>query len=83
MANETGYPDSVARGESAHPGDAANDSASEPARKEWAKPGHEGRSEDNTPIGDQSGFTPLQSSQEPHGSANDQDDARKEHGSGY
>lgn len=81
MAGETGYPDAVARGEDTHPGDAANDSAN--ARKEWAKPGHEGRSEDNTPIESQSGFEPLRSSQEAHGSANEQDDARKEWGAGY
>lgn len=81
MPENTGYPDTVSRGEGAHPGDAANDS--EDARKEWAGPGHAGRADDNKPIGPQSGFTPLMSSQEAHGNQNDETDYRHESGSGY
>lgn len=63
-----GYPDSVARGEDAHPGKAANDSGADEARKEWAAPGHAGRTTDNKPIGPQSGFSPLGDEKEAHGS---------------
>lgn len=79
---DVGYPDSVARGEDAHPGKAANDSAN--ARKEWAGPGHAGRADDNKPIGPQSGFAPLGDEEAPHGSGEytgDESAYRKEFGS--
>lgn len=81
MNGEVGYPDSVARSGGAHPGESANSSAE--ARKEWAGPGNSGNASDNKPIGPQSGFSPLQSSQKEHGNLNDETDYRAERGGGY
>lgn len=74
MSNETGYPDSVARQEPARTEVNAN------PRNSDAAPGHDGRSEDTLPIGPQSGFTPLESSQTPHGNVNTEESARKTYG---
>lgn len=80
MPSETSYPDSVSRGEGSHPGPQANHNA-DSARKEEAT-GNATASGDK-PIGPQSGFSPLMSSQEAHGNQNDETDYRKAHGSGY
>jgi hypothetical protein len=80
MANETGYPDSVGRKGDSHT-DAASPNNDDDQRKEWAT--GNATASDNKPIGPQSGFEPLQSSEEAHGSANEMDDARKDSGGGY
>jgi len=73
---ETGYPDSVERTESARTEVNAN------PRNSDAAPGHEGRSDVTLPIGPQSGFSPLHSSETPHGHANTEESARKAYGRG-
>jgi hypothetical protein len=93
MAQEMGYNDSVAQDGGAHDADSTADNGSQsgdntefplrhmgPARKEYATPGHEGRSEATTPIGPQSGFSPLGSEEAPHGDGTytSDDELRKE-----
>ena len=78
MTSEMGYPDSVAQDHGPQDVDGTADNGDQkgeaplkymgPARTEYAKSGYEGRSEATTPIGPQSGFSPLGDEKDPPGS---------------